>query len=91
MDISSNSICVDADLKSQAETLFLDLGMNLTTAVNLFLSQAIRDNGLPISISENIPNEETILAIKEVEEMKKNPQNYKSYDNVDDLMAELLK
>ena len=37
------------------------------------------------------PNEETLKALAEVEDMKKNPDNYKSYDNADDMMRDLLK
>ena len=37
------------------------------------------------------PNEETLKALAKVEDMKKNPDNYKSYDNADDMMRDLLK
>ncbi|MBP1560351.1 MAG: hypothetical protein J6C96_03800 [Oscillospiraceae bacterium] len=37
-----------------------------------------------------LPNEETLEAIKEVEKMKKNPDEYKSYDDVDVMFKELL-
>ncbi len=36
------------------------------------------------------PNEETIAAIKEVEEMKKNPHLYKSYNDVDEMFKDIL-
>ncbi len=88
---TTNHIIVDGDLKIEAERLFSDLGMNLETAVNLFLSQSLKENRLPIEISEYVPNEETLSAIQEVEEMKKNPHNYKGYTSAEDMMAELLK
>lgn len=37
------------------------------------------------------PNEETLQAMAEVEDMKKNPDNYKSYNNAEDMMRDLLK
>ena len=37
-----------------------------------------------------LPNEETLDAIREVNEMKKNPDSYKSYDDVDAMFKELL-
>ncbi len=40
---------------------------------------------------EHIPNAETIAAIKEVEEMKKNPHLYKGYDDVDEMMRDILR
>ena len=39
----------------------------------------------------HIPNEETIAAIEEVEEMKKNPSRYKGYASVEELMEDLQK
>ena len=45
------NIRVDEDVKQQAEELFADLGLNMTTAINVFLRQAIRRNGLPFEIA----------------------------------------
>lgn len=42
-------------------------------------------------VTLDIPNKETIAAIQEVEEMKKNPSAYKSYTDVDDMIVDLLK
>ena len=56
------SIRVDKDIKSQADALFAEFGLNFTTE-----------------------------ALKEIEEMEKNPSAYKSYKNVDEMMEELLK
>lgn len=60
------SIRMDDDLKAKAEELFDDLGMNMTTAFTIFVKQAIREQVIPFSISREIPNEETLAAIKEV-------------------------
>lgn len=40
-------IKVDSSLKNEAETLFEDLGMNMTTAITIFLKQSVRDGKLP--------------------------------------------
>ena len=85
------SIRMDDALKKQAEDLFNDLGMNLTTAFTIFVKQAIREQGIPFEITRETPNIETIAAFKEVEEMKKNPSLGKSYTNVDAMMEDLLK
>ncbi|MCL2539169.1 MAG: type II toxin-antitoxin system RelB/DinJ family antitoxin [Oscillospiraceae bacterium] len=45
------SIRLDAKLKKQAEELFSDLGLNMTTAMTMFLRQAIRNQGIPFEIS----------------------------------------
>ena len=53
------SIRMDDNLKKQAEDLFNDLGMNLTTAFTIFVKQAIREQGIPFEITREIPNSET--------------------------------
>jgi len=90
LEATSINIRIEKNLKNQAENLFSELGMNMTTAFNLFVRQAIRQGRIPFDISLNIPNAETINAIKEVEEMKQNPSLGKSYTNVDKMMKDLL-
>lgn len=84
------SIRMDDALKKQAEELFNDLGMNLTTAFTIFVKQAIREQGIPFEITKETPNSETLSALIEVEEMKKNPSLGKSYTDVDKMMEDLL-
>ncbi len=47
------SIRMDAELKAQADTLFAELGMNLSTAFNIFVRQSLREGGIPFRISRN--------------------------------------
>ncbi len=82
---------MDEQLKKQAEELFSDLGLSMTAAIIAFTKQAVREQRIPFTLSRNMPNPETIGAIDEVEKMKLNPQGYKGYDDVDDMMTELLK
>jgi len=44
------NIRMDEELKKQAEQLFADLGMNMTTAINVFVRQAINYGGIPFDI-----------------------------------------
>lgn len=53
------SIELDSVLKQQAEELFTSLGMDLSTAINLFLKKCVEVGGIPFMITTNIPNEET--------------------------------
>lgn len=46
------SIRMDADLKAQADALFNELGMNLTTAFNIFVRQSLREGGIPFESQE---------------------------------------
>lgn len=87
---TSVTIRMDEKLKKQAEELFSDLGLNMTTAFTAFASQAVREQCIPFIISRNIPNKETMEAIKEVKLMKKNPGKYKSYSDVDEMVKDIL-
>ena len=52
------NIRMDKALKEQAEKLLSELGMNMTTAFNIFLRQAVRERAIPFLISLEKPNEE---------------------------------
>lgn len=84
------SMRIDEELKKQAEDLFNDLGMNMTTAFTVFAKQAVREQRIPFSVSREIPNEETLAALDEVKRMKQDPSIGKSYTDVDKMMLELL-
>ena len=64
------SIRMDKELKEQAENLFSELGMNMTTALNVFVRQSVRQGKIPFEIALQTPNAETIAAIREVEDMR---------------------
>ena len=79
--VANMNIRMDDTVKTQAEELFSDLGMNMTTAVNIFLKQAIRENRIPFEISRNIPNEATVAAFDEGDK-RAYDRNVKSYKDV---------
>ena len=60
----SASISIDADIKVKAQELFADFGMDLSTAVNIFLRQAVRENAIPFAIQREVPNRDTVAAMK---------------------------
>ena len=82
------SIRMDAELKAAAEALFEELGMNLSTAFNIFVRQSLREGGIPFMISEGKPNKETVAALLEAERIVKDP-NSKGYTNLNELFADL--
>lgn len=90
METTNISIRMEKKLKEQAENLFSELGMNMTTAFNIFVRQSVRQGKIPFEISLNTPNDETIEAIQEVQKMKKNRTLGKTYTDVDEMMKELL-
>lgn len=84
------TIRMDEELKKQADALFNELGFNLSTAFNIFVRQAVREQSIPFVITKNQPNAETIAAIEEVQRMKADPSIGKSYSSVNQMMEELL-
>ena len=50
-DTTSMNLRIDKNLKKDAEKLFESLGINMTTAINIFLRQSVRDQGIPFQIS----------------------------------------
>lgn len=61
------------------------------TNINVFARKAVREYRIPFEISGDVPNAETVEAIKEVNRMKADPSLGKSYSDVDQMMNELLK
>jgi DNA-damage-inducible protein J len=77
---------VDGELKKQADALFSDLGMSLSTAFNIFLRQSVREQQIPFSVSRNVPNAVTLGAMDAAEN---DEDMYGPFDSVDDLMESL--
>ena len=87
---SNISIRMDSNLKAAAEELYEELGMNLSTAFNIFVRQSLRERGIPFKITEGTPNQETVSAMLEAERIAKNP-NVKGYRDVEEFFADLGK
>jgi DNA-damage-inducible protein J len=88
MAISNVNVRTDSAIKKQAEEIFTDLGLNMTTAVNLFLRATIRENGLPFDLKLDVPNAETAAAIEEGRRIADDP-NERGYNSIDELRKAL--
>ena len=87
---TSTNLSIDSDLKRASIELFSDLGLDLSTAVTLFLKQSLRVQGLPFPVTRNNPNAETAAAMNEYYEMKAHPEKYKRYSSFKEAMSEVL-
>lgn len=85
----STSISIDSDVKTKAQELFADFGLDLSTAINIFLRQSIRENCIPFTIQREVPNADTVAAMREADEMTKNPGSYKKYRSFSELLQEV--
>lgn len=84
------NIRMDKDLKHQFEAFCADMGMTMTTAFTIFARKTVRDYRIPFEIGAEVPNEETIEAIKEVQRMKADPSLGKTYSSAEEMMKDLL-
>ena len=84
------SIRMDNDLKNKAEALFGELGMNISTAFNIFVRQSLREGRIPFEVSLNYPNSYTIAALQEAERIADDP-SVKGYTDMRKLFADLEK
>jgi len=80
------NIRVDVELKRQAEQIFSELGLNLSSAMNIFLKNSVRYGGIPFEMRLEEPNEITRRAIEDVE-LKRNLSG--PFDSVEALMEDL--
>ena len=80
------TIRMDSELKVQAEKLFSDMGLNMSTAFNMFVRQAVRENGFPFTPTLNTPNTITFATIDDV---NKDRNLNSPFNSVDKLMDAL--
>ena len=88
MSKTNLNISTDKAIKDHAEEIFNELGMNMTTAVNMFLRTAIREHGIPFELKLEVPNNTTTAAIEEGRKMLSDPSAPR-YSNMDALKAAL--
>lgn len=84
----STNISLDPKLKENATKLFQAFGMDLSTAISIFLSQSVREQKIPFEIRMEIPNKTTLEALNESKDMK-DKEKYKRYDSFDEILKEL--
>jgi len=88
MSNSNMNIRMDSEVKKQAEALFAEFGLNMTTAVNMFLRQAVRERAIPFDLTLNTPNAETIEAMREADKISRDPKT-KRYSGFSELLTEV--
>lgn len=90
MSNSTNlSLRMDAELKKEAEAILSELGMNMTTALTVFLRQMVRQRKIPFEIALSTPNEATLAAMDEAEALIKAPGS-KGYHNAESMLKDVL-
>ena len=86
MAVSTIQIRVDDETRAAAADLFEDLGLDLETAVRIFLKKSLSVGGIPFNVRFDTPNKETVAAMVNT----LNGENLsRAYDSVEELFADL--
>ena len=91
MATTNIQVRVDSSLKTEAEQLFCDLGLDMPTAIRLFLRQSLIANGLPFALERDkfySTNNQQVLK-QSIEQMKSGKIVRKSLDDLEGLVNEL--
>lgn len=83
------NIRIDSTLKQESDMLFKKLGLNMSTAINMFLTKCVKTSSIPFKIEESKPSKELLNALKEVDYMMKHPDKYKSFNSIEELFEDL--
>lgn len=81
---STITVRVEDKVKKESSDIFKEVGMDMSTAINVFLKQVIRSNGIPFPVSADVPNAVTLKAIRDAEKGK-----MASFSSIDELMEDL--
>ena len=79
---------IDEDVKKSAVELFAQLGMDMSSAINIFLKQCILKNGLPFAVELPKYKPEVLEAMEEAKRISRDP-NVKGYTDLEELFREL--
>jgi DNA-damage-inducible protein J len=77
---------MEPKLKDQADKILAGLGINATTAITLFYTQMVRQQGIPLELK--VPNDETLAAMQELQDPQFRADTPK-FKTVEDLFADL--
>lgn len=86
MATTNLNVRVDENLKKTVDTLLNELGLNMSTAINIYLKQIVRENGIPFEIKLDKPNAETLQAMQDVRDGK---NLHGPFGSVSELMEDL--
>jgi DNA-damage-inducible protein J len=78
---------INDGIKAEADSLFSSLGLDTSTAIRMFLSAAIENEGIPFDIKHRRPNAELREAM---EDARLGRNLYGPFDTVDEMMKSLL-
>lgn len=88
MATTPTQIRIDSNIKREATALFSNLGLDMSSAVNLFLHQCVLRGGLPFAVEVPQYSDKTLNAMAEARKISRDP-DIKGYDSMEELKAAL--
>ena len=88
--MSTINVNIDNEVLEGATEILKNLWLTIEEGINLFLEEVVKQGKLPFKVKNPKPSKELLEALKEAEEMIKNPDKYPSYNNMEDLKKALL-
>jgi len=86
---SAINVQVNAKDKEKASNILKDLGLNMSTAINMFIKQIIKNDGLPFDVKNPKPSKELLEALQEGEDILNGKIKAKKYHSVKELIGDL--
>ena len=86
---SAINVQVDSKEKELATSILKDLGLNMSTAINMFIKQVIKTDGLPFEVKNPKPSKELLDALKESEDIINGKISAKRYESFDELVDDV--
>ena len=87
---STIQIRVEDELKSKSDALFKDLGTDTTTAIRMFLTQAVATNGFPFEIKRQVESNPYVpMTDKEIIVKLKKSREQEMFRNADDVISDM--
>lgn len=83
------SVQVDSKDKELATSILKNLGLNMSTYVNMAIKQLIRKDGIPFEVVNSNPSKKLLEALEEAEEIIKGKKDVKEYTNMYDMLEDL--
>lgn len=90
MAMTNVNIRMDEATKVAFDSFCQEIGLSVSSAFNIFAKTVVREQRIPFELTTEVPNSVTLAALAETEEMKRHPEKYSSYSDVDQMMEEIL-
>ncbi len=84
------NVNVDKETKEEATKILKGLGLNMSTAINMFLTQVVKKDGIPFEIRNPKPNREMRRALKEAQDIIDGKIESKGYHDVHQMFEDIL-